>query len=133
MVRRWADDPCCVGQARAALREALTGWGLSAVEDSALVILSELLTNAGRHARVPGQSVETRFLRMLGGLRIEVHDGSCELPRLSTPDGDRDSGRGLWLVDALADRWDVGERAGLGKVVWAEVSAPAVGGDQRAG
>ncbi len=108
------------------------GWGLSAIEDSALVILSELLTNAGRHARVPGQDIETRYLRMLGGLRIEVHDGTCKLPILSAPDGDQGGGRGLWLVDALADRWDVGERAGLGKVVWAEVSAPAVD-DERHG
>ncbi|MET9517599.1 ATP-binding protein [Streptomyces sp. NPDC002994] len=132
VVLRWADDPRCVRQARAALREALMGWELSAIEDSALVILSELLTNAGRHACVPGQDIETRFFRMLGGLRIEVHDGSCKLPSLSTPGGDGDGGRGLWLVDALADRWAVGERTGLGKVVWAEVSAPA-GGDQRVG
>ncbi|MGW0545829.1 ATP-binding protein [Streptomyces altiplanensis] len=132
MVLRWSDDPRCVGQARDALRQVLTGWGLSAIEDSAVVILSELLTNAGRHARVPGQDIETRYLRMPGGLRIEVHDGTCKRPSLSTPDGDRDSGRGLWLVDALADRWDVGERAGLGKAVWAEISAPAVD-DERPG
>ncbi|MGW0564331.1 ATP-binding protein [Streptomyces sp. NPDC003016] len=130
VVRRWADDPRCVGQARAALREALTAWGLSAVEDSALVILSELLTNAGRHARVPGQDIETRYLPTAGGLRIEVRDGSCELPSLSTPHGDHGSGRGLWLVDVLSDRWDVSERAGFGKVVWAEISAPAGGGGQ---
>ncbi|MEV8310770.1 ATP-binding protein [Streptomyces flavidovirens] len=132
VVLRWADDPRCVGRARAALREALMGWGLSAIEDSALVILSELLTNAGRHACVPERGIETRFFRMLGGLRIEVHDGSCKLPRLTTPDGDQGSGRGLWLVDVLADRWDVGERKGLGKVVWAELSVPTAGGERHA-
>ncbi|GAA2956923.1 ATP-binding protein [Streptomyces enissocaesilis] len=75
--------------------------------------------------------IETRYLRLLGGLRIEVHDGTCELPGLSTPGGDRGSGRGLWLVDALANRWGVGERPGLGKVVWAEISAPAGDGERR--
>ncbi|MBT2510054.1 ATP-binding protein [Streptomyces sp. ISL-98] len=125
MVLRWSDDPRCVRQARAALQAALMRWGLSAVEDAALLILSELLTNAGRHACVPGQDIETRYLWMVGGLRIEVHDESCKLPSLSTPDDDRGSGRGLWLVDALADRWDAAERAGFGKVVWAELSAPA--------
>ncbi|MET9520634.1 ATP-binding protein [Streptomyces sp. NPDC002994] len=133
VVLRWGDDPRCVGCAWVALSDALMGWGLSAVEDSALVILSELLTNAGRHARVPGQDIETRNLRMLGGLRIEVHDGSCKLPSLSTLDGDGDSGRGLWLVDQLADRWDVCPRAELGKVVWAEISTPAGSGDQSGG
>lgn len=134
VVLRWADDPRCVGRARAALGEALTCWGLTDLEDSALVVLSELLTNAGRHARTPGQDIETRYLRTPGGLRVEVHDGTCTSPILSTPDSARESGRGMWLVDALADRWGVDERTGApGKVVWAEISAPPASGDLRHG
>ncbi|GAA1539354.1 hypothetical protein GCM10009730_55590 [Streptomyces albidochromogenes] len=128
VVMRWADDPRCVGRARAALSGALTSWGLTDLEDSALVVLSELLTNAGRHARTPGQDIETRYLRTAGGLRVEVHDATRTLPVLSAPDTERESGRGLCLVDALADRWGVRERPGLGKVVWAEMSPPPAAG-----
>jgi anti-sigma regulatory factor (Ser/Thr protein kinase) len=104
----------------------LVAWELSGAEDAALLVLSELLSNAVVHGKVPrGREVETRYLRMAGGVRIEVHDTARELPRpLPLPGGEMCSGRGLFLVEAVADRWGVTERAGLGKVVWAEVAAP---------
>lgn len=133
VVRRWSRHPRCVGLARAELLAALEGWGLVVLRDSAALVLSELLTNAGRHARVsPGREIETRFLSVDGGLRIEVHDGSESPPQECKPDGDACEGRGLLLVSALADAWGFGERDGPGKVVWAELglNRGADGGDR---
>ncbi|MFJ7996741.1 ATP-binding protein [Streptomyces sp. NPDC096310] len=126
VVLRWNRHPSSVGPARLELRKALAGWGLSRLEDSALLILSELLTNAARHARVsPGREIETRYLAAPEGLRIEVHDASCVPPQPKAPDPDACEGRGLVIVEALADQWGVGEReGGVGKVVWATLASP---------
>ncbi|MFD8970748.1 ATP-binding protein [Streptomyces sp. NPDC059568] len=127
VVLRWSSHPRCVALARLELRKALADWGLSVLEDSAVLILSELLSNAGLHARVtPEQVIETRYFRSSGGLRIEVHDGSAERPQRRVPDPEASDGRGLLLVDALADEWGVAERGGPGKVVWASLSVPLV-------
>ncbi|WP_079023301.1 ATP-binding protein [Streptomyces odonnellii] len=127
VVLRWSPDPRCVAYARLELRKALADWGLSVLEDSAVLILSELLSNAGLHARVtPEQVIETRYFRSSGALRIEVHDGSPERPQPRAAGPDASDGRGLLLVDALADAWGVAERTGPGKVVWASLSVPLV-------
>ncbi|MFE2595156.1 ATP-binding protein [Streptomyces sp. NPDC059396] len=127
VVLRWSRDPRCVAYARLELRKALADWGLSVLEDSAVLILSELLNNAGLHAKVtPEQVIETRYFRSSGALRIEVHDGSSARPQPRTPDSEASDGRGLLLVDALADEWGVAERCGPGKVVWASLSVPVV-------
>ncbi|MYZ38917.1 MULTISPECIES: ATP-binding protein [unclassified Streptomyces] len=123
IVLRWSRDPRCVASARLELRKALADWGLSVLEDSAVLILSELLSNARLHARVtPEQTIETRYFRRPGGLRVEVHDASPVCPQPRTPDPESCDGRGLLLVDALADEWGVADRAGPGKVVWACLS-----------
>lgn len=123
IVHRWARKRRCVGRARAELRKALVRWELVAIEDAALVVLSELLTNAVRHADVPPDHlIETRYRRTGHGVHIEVHDASETWPTQRTPAADDDDGRGLLLVDTLADRWGVSERKGIGKRVWAEVT-----------
>lgn len=132
VVLRWSSHPRCVALARMELRKALADWGLSGLEDSAVLILSELLSNAGLHARVsPEQVIETHYFRSSGGLRIEVHDGSPERPRPRPTDPEAADGRGLLLVDALADEWGVAERGGPGKVVWASLSVPVVRPSER--
>jgi serine/threonine-protein kinase RsbW len=118
-MRRWTRHPRCVGLARAQLRTTLADWGLTAVEDTALVVLSELLTNAVQHARVPGRQIETRFLNASGGVRIEVHDAAEERPAPRSSLEDATDGRGLAVVSALVDAWGVTGRNGVGKVVWA--------------
>ncbi|MFJ3924819.1 ATP-binding protein [Streptomyces sp. NPDC090022] len=111
-----------MGLAREELREALLRWGLQEVTDDALLVASELVTNAVRHAVAPrDREIETRYVRLARGVRVEVHDACPVRPVLKeAPYGD--GGRGLWLVAAVADRWAVGERGGPGKRVWAEVS-----------
>ncbi|MGV9313274.1 ATP-binding protein [Streptomyces sp. NPDC003691] len=127
-VARWSRHPRSVGRARLGLRKALAGWGLSEIEYSAAVVLSELVTNAVRHGGAPGRQIETRCVRTTtGGLRIEVHDTGDGSPAPARPGPDAGGGRGLWLVAELADRWGVESRVGPGKYVWAELSVPPRG------
>ncbi|MET9290483.1 ATP-binding protein [Streptomyces sp. NPDC003077] len=129
VVLRWNRHPGCVRKARAELSKALAEWGLGRIEDDALLVVSELLTNAICHARTaPGREIETRYVRTDCGVRIEVHDAAYERPQLLPEDPTRESGRGLLLVSVLADRWAVCDRRGIGKQVWAELSAPSVPG-----
>ncbi|MGW6741948.1 ATP-binding protein [Streptomyces sp. NPDC055025] len=127
VVLRWSSHPSCVGLARMELRKVLADWGLSELEDSASLVVSELLANAVRYGRVSsGREIETRYLPRFGAVRIEVSDSSPCRPVLRGLDPDALDGRGLLLVAALADEWGVGERDdGVpGKVVWAELVLP---------
>lgn len=118
MTWQWRRHPRCVALARAQVRKAVTGWGMAGIEEPAALVVSELVTNAVVHARVPpGREILTRFVRQDDGVRIEVHDASDERPVPRTPDDD--GGFGLLLVDELTDRWGVAERGGIGKCVWA--------------
>ncbi|WP_343299663.1 ATP-binding protein [Streptomyces sp. 5-6(2022)] len=124
VVRRWTRHPRCVALARADLRKALAGWGLVAIEEVALLVLSELITNAVRHARVPGRQIEGRYLYQGDKVRIEVHDAADQLPKLRTPTPESVRGRGLVLVETLADQWGVTPRPAVGKAVWAVLALP---------
>ncbi|CAM5249358.1 hypothetical protein GCM10010329_08260 [Streptomyces spiroverticillatus] len=129
--------PRAVGLARGELRKTLAGWGMAAVEEAAALVLSELLTNAQRHARVRGREIETRFVRLAGeresGVRLEVHDASAVRPRPRAASPDACEGRGLLLVELMADRWGVAGRNGPGKAVWAECGAGRAGGGEAHG
>ncbi|WP_367138179.1 MULTISPECIES: ATP-binding protein [Streptomyces] len=128
VVWRWSRHPHCVGLARAVLSRALETWGLASVEDAALLVLSELLTNAVVHGRVsPGREIETRFQLEAGALRIRVDDASEQWP--SARSQRAEGGRGLALVGALSITWGVSNRVGVGKSVWAVLAVPAVKGD----
>ncbi|MFH8474751.1 ATP-binding protein [Streptomyces sp. NPDC018000] len=113
--------------ARLTVVRHLGEWGLpSASEASCTValVVAELASNAVRHGRVRGRNFllsvtyETRARR----IRIEVSDACPELPPVgpSMPADGEESGRGLVLVDVLADRWGAVPRTSLGKTVWAE-------------
>ncbi|MFI0895458.1 ATP-binding protein [Streptomyces sp. NPDC020983] len=123
VVYRWPGEPVYVGTARRLLRRHLARRGMTGLADTAELVLSELVTNALRHATAAEDSlVETRFTCLPdGSLRIEVHDADPTRPELRAPGAEADSGRGLALVDALTGgRWGTGDRAGIGKTVWAE-------------
>lgn len=117
-----------VPAAREFAHEALVAWGHASRADDVLLCVSELTTNALLHGVPPGRGFLLQLSRDAGGvLRVEVHDSGGGRPRLPAPadderapdSGEMESGRGLFLVDALADKWDVGERT-PGKVVWCE-------------
>jgi len=122
-VTLWPATPHSVHRARHALLDALEAWELGGLGDSAALVLSELMTNAVRHGRVPGRGIGTRFVRQGSCLRIEVHDSGDAKPELQSPADDSEHGRGLALVDAITgSRWGVVARPGPGKVVWAELT-----------
>jgi serine/threonine-protein kinase RsbW len=81
-VRRWTHSDRSVPRARHEFRQKSEAWGLApSVADNAELVVSELVTNAVRHARSPrGRLIETRFERVPGGVRIEVHDANSTYP-----------------------------------------------------
>jgi anti-sigma regulatory factor (Ser/Thr protein kinase) len=105
--------------ARQATRVVLTAWRLDYVEENALLIVSELATNAVRHARGTDLIAVDLFAAHTW-LRIEVQDTDRSWPQPRIPDGFDESGFGFVLVDALAGKWGVRETEG-GKAVWAEL------------
>jgi anti-sigma regulatory factor (Ser/Thr protein kinase) len=124
VVSRWPLAGHAVREARRELRDTLAEWGLDGLADCAELVLSELMTNAVRHAGSPrGRLVETRYERVAGScVRIEVHDANDGVPQMRRAGEDDEGGRGLALVDALTGRrWGVGSRQGVGKLVWALV------------
>jgi anti-sigma regulatory factor (Ser/Thr protein kinase) len=109
--QEFSPEPRSAAEARRYVSQHLSG--LPSREEIILVV-SELATNAIRHARtpfvvaiVPGEVV-----------RLEVSDGSPEVPTIiESPDG---HGHGLNIVDGLATRWGV-EVTTTGKTVWVEI------------
>ncbi|MGX1562086.1 ATP-binding protein [Streptomyces sp. NPDC055506] len=117
--------------ARRLAAHQLHGWGIphgSDASEAVVLIVAELATNAVTHGRVPGRDFELRLSLGTGGVRVEVSDSLAGThppgPREVRPPRPLDeSGRGLLLVDALADRWEVLGRE-PGKTVRAEVDLP---------
>ncbi|MEU3898209.1 ATP-binding protein [Streptomyces sp. NPDC045251] len=106
--------------ARLLATEQLRSWGLPL--DPARQLVAELASNAAAHGRVPGRDFRLTLYVVGATLRIEVTDTRGEeLPRPQTPAPDAESGRGLLLVEALADRWGVTEERFPRKTVWAEL------------
>lgn len=106
--------------------DQLREWGLpydTPVSETVAVLVAELAANAVTHGRVPGRDFELRLSLVTGSVRIEVTDTRAEpLPAVRPPGPLDDGGRGLLLVEALADRWEVLDREPPpGKTVRAEV------------
>ena len=101
--------------ARRAVQEILTGAGLEVMLDDALLLVTELVTNAVVHA---GTDIELHIDIGPGRARIEVIDHGPGVPvRRGDPDSPREGGRGIFLLDALAQEWGTRHFAG-GKAVW---------------
>jgi len=114
-----------VRQAREFVRSLCADSGVQADPDTALLLVSELVSNAIQHARGP---VEVSAREVGSTLRVEVRDSSSELPELHDHSVDSVSGRGLQMVERLADRWGAESAGpGLGKTVWFEIG-PATPG-----
>ncbi|WP_040906864.1 ATP-binding protein [Streptomyces griseoflavus] len=98
----------------------LRDWGYDS--EAARHVVAELATNAVTHGRVPGRDFRLAFYVVDHTLRIEVTDTRGEhLPDPQPASHDAESGRGLLLVEALADRWGVSEDRFPRKTVWAEL------------
>ncbi|MET9132808.1 SpoIIE family protein phosphatase [Streptomyces antibioticus] len=115
-----------VATARAFVRDTLQGWGFADIVDDAVVLTSELVTNAVVHA---GTHADVLCLRSEDGVRIEVGDRypEREIPLQGSPatmgSPDREGGRGLQLCAAIATRWGV-EYTPTHKQVWFQLDLP---------
>ncbi|MFE0192650.1 SpoIIE family protein phosphatase [Streptomyces sp. NPDC059008] len=115
-----------VATARAFVRDTLQGWGCADIVDDAVVLTSELVTNAVVHA---GTAADVLCLRTDGGVRISVADRypEREIPLQNAGQvivhPDREGGRGLLLCGALASRWGV-EYTAAQKHVWFQLDLP---------
>jgi anti-sigma regulatory factor (Ser/Thr protein kinase) len=104
------------------LRELLRHWGRPGRSEIAELLTSELVTNALIHT--DDDAVLTATVGP-GGLRVEVRDFVARRPRLHVPNADDGThGRGLVLVQSLADAWGVSAH-GVGKSVWFELDSDA--------
>ncbi|MET8451779.1 ATP-binding protein [Streptomyces sp. NPDC005209] len=116
-------DPGAVRTARRAVRTQLRGWGLESLADMTALLVSELVTNALRHATGP---IGVRLVRpgdLPDVLLVEVSDPLPDPPRERVAHDDDESGRGLQLVASSSRRW--GTRPGVnGKTVWFELAVP---------
>jgi anti-sigma regulatory factor (Ser/Thr protein kinase) len=116
-------DPGAVRAARTAVRNRLSAWDLDGLADIAALLVSELVTNALRHATGP---IGVRLVRpeaVDGVLLVEVSDPLPDMPRERVAALEDESGRGLQLVAHAAHRW--GTRPGVtGKTVWFELAVP---------
>ncbi|MEU6991203.1 ATP-binding protein [Streptomyces sp. NPDC046465] len=122
-------DPRSPGVARLTLRAVLAAHQLGELTDRAELLTTELATNSVRHTKGPA-SVRLHWLCPV--LRVSVWDMSPDLPPLAPPPPvsvHADSGRGLVILDTVADRWGgcaIGE--GLygdgpgGKTMWFELA-----------
>ncbi|WP_326839482.1 ATP-binding protein [Streptomyces olivaceus] len=106
---------------RRIVRSYLGAWGLAELSDAVELGVTELLANVVRH--VPDRRCTLLLLRQAdgAGVRAEVSDGSPRFPlRTAHVSDDAECGRGLVLLDAVADRWGAVPGAEGGKTVWFE-------------
>lgn len=106
-------------------------WGLSGLAETAGLVVSELVTNAVQASTEPSAPqrlglpvIHLRLMADHQGLVVEVWDSNPHAPEPKQAEPDKESGRGLMLVEALCERWGSEVVPGLGgKVVWAELRA----------
>jgi anti-sigma regulatory factor (Ser/Thr protein kinase) len=124
--------PTAVGHSRMFVRHTLDRWKLMEHEESATLIMSELVTNAikasgitdpdPRPWQIKDEHVIGAQLQVVHGkLFVEVWDRTPETPVRQNPDFNATSGRGLLLVESLAEDWGICRPHVGGKVVWAEL------------
>jgi anti-sigma regulatory factor (Ser/Thr protein kinase) len=116
--------PASASFAREFVRARLAAWSCDAEGDVAVLLTSELVSNAVLHA---GGRLALGVCgdRVADLVRIEVRDGDGRLPVVRPIDTEATNGRGLFLVEALARRWGA-DAEGAGKVVWFELGARAL-------
>lgn len=105
--------------ASVALARAFVGSEVGEVTPEALdaitIMVSEMATNSVRHAQSAFRVVVERTDDVV---RVTVHDDGGGTPAVQSPTPDKPSGRGLYIVEVLADAWGVDQGAGGAKAVW---------------
>ena len=114
--------PESVRAAREFTRVTLAGWGMTALGDDAELVISELVTNALRHAvggRGDAAVIRLRLLAQAPYLMCMVTDPSREIPVPGEPGPEAVAGRGLQVIESCSSRWGWHLLDDGGKVVWA--------------
>ena len=126
---RLATGPAAAGEARSQVRAAICTWDVPVDPDVAVLLTSELVTNAIMHEA--SGTVTLAISCSSDQLRVEVHDTSCSMPVLVDAPADAETGRGLMLVGALSDGWG-SYRTPVGKAVYFMLAfQPGLGPGQR--
>ncbi|MGW6564037.1 SpoIIE family protein phosphatase [Streptomyces sp. NPDC054975] len=112
-------DPALVARARAMAAEQLGRWGLDDLAFTTELVVSELVTNAIRHASGP---IGVRLIRDRS-LICEVSDSQHTSPHARYAGNDEEGGRGLFMVAQLTDHWGT-RYMPAGKTIWAEQALP---------
>lgn len=119
-----------VRSARRFVATVLQPWEFAGLADDICLCVSELASNALVHGTSPGHGFLVRLAIEDGFVRLEVHDSRSRLDdrqlQVRHPAPSSASGRGLLIVDALADGWGVEDREPFGKVVWSRFNAAPV-------
>jgi anti-sigma regulatory factor (Ser/Thr protein kinase) len=114
-------EPTAPRAARTLVRDVLDLWDCRDDDQVAAVLTSEVVTNAIRHT---AGRVAVMISLAAGVVRVEAHDGVPGALRAQPLDVTAEDGRGLFLVQQLADAWGaVDTDNGSGKVVWFELPA----------
>lgn len=117
-------EPFSASVARHVVGEMLRAWSLQRFVDDAMLIASELVTNAFQHTP-RADSIEMELIGVPERVRISIADGSTIKPVIKELDPATPTGRGLRLVQDLSSRWGYDEHEG-GKRVWVELDSEAV-------
>jgi anti-sigma regulatory factor (Ser/Thr protein kinase) len=107
--------PAAAAQARSQVRAAIHTWGIPVDPDIAVVLTSELVTNAVQHEA--GETIALTITCVCDQLRVDVHDSSPCMPVLDDAPADAEAGRGLMLVASLSAEWGF-YRTAAGKAVY---------------
>ena len=110
-------DVASAAQAREFIRATLLGWRRQALVDDAMLLATELVTNAVVHAQ---SEVNLRLVALPERVRVEVADSGSGALQLKEPTAETLGGRGLLLVAALSQTWGTSADQGE-KVVWFEL------------
>lgn len=113
-------EPSSAAAARRFVEQTLSRWQCDEVVDTVKLLVSELVGNAIGHAH---SEVEVIVHLLPDRLRIDVVDDDPEGPRRRAVSDADIGGRGIAVVEAMAEAWGVSRR-GPGKVVWFELSRP---------
>ena len=112
---RLAASPAAAAEARSQVLTAIRDWGVPVDPDAAVLLTSELVTNAITHEA--GETITLGIRCLRGRLRVDVYDTSRSFPVVSVAPGDAETGRGLMLVATLAAEWGF-YRTPAGKAVY---------------
>ena len=112
---RLATGPAAAAEARGQVRAAIRAWDIPVDPGVAVLLTSELVTNAIRHE--VSATIMLAISCSCDQLRVDVYDTSCALPVLADVPVDAETGRGLLLVASLSDEWGF-YRTPAGKAVY---------------